>query len=151
MRLAPDSQRIFDLAHIYETDLLSLVLHLPGMRPGSNAQLSVLYAVLEAACETLEIARDDIGGAIAPLARAGASLAFFDTVAGGAGHALCYLESDLERVLGAALSRVSTCDCGPETSCYGCLRSYYNQRNHDRLSRGEAQDVLEALLGLPGK
>lgn len=56
------------------------------------------------------------------------------------------IEAHLDQVLAAALSRVSTCECGPETSCYGCLRSYQNQRDHDDLSRGAAHQLLTRLL-----
>jgi hypothetical protein len=51
-----------------------------------------------------------------------------------------------ERVLKAALKRVTSCECGPETSCYGCLRSYENQRDHDQLSRGDALTLLTHLV-----
>ena len=49
-------------------------------------------------------------------------------------------------MLVTALRRVSTCECGAETSCYGCLRSYSNQRDHDELSRGAAEQILRRLL-----
>ena len=32
------------------------------------------------------------------------------------------------------------------SSCYACLRGYSNQRDHDRLRRGYARDILAALL-----
>ena len=93
----------------------------------------------------LEIARDDIGGSLSPVGCRPWSLALFDAVSGGAGHVI-QIEANLNQVLGAALRRVSTCECGPETSCYGCLRSYSNQRDHDELSRGAAEQVLRRLL-----
>jgi len=93
----------------------------------------------------LEIARDDIGGSLTPTSAEAWSLALYDTVPGGAGHVL-NVAHNLNDVLGAALRRVDTCECGPETSCYGCLRSYANQREHDGLSRGSAADVLSMLL-----
>ncbi|MFG1874058.1 hypothetical protein ACGFIV_04375 [Sphaerisporangium sp. NPDC049003] len=46
----------------------------------------------------------------------------------------------------AALKRVASCDCGAETSCYGCLRTRRNERHHDQLSRGAALQVLDALI-----
>ena len=128
-------QRLVDLAHSYETDLLTLDIDLPGFQGTQDAWKSVLYAVVEAACEVLEIARDEIGGSLSPVGADRWSLALFDAVSGGAGHVI-QIEENLNQVLGAALRRVSTCDCGPETSCYGCLRSYSNQRDHDELSRG---------------
>lgn len=139
------SSRWLDLAHSYETDLLFIDIRMPGI---SNLQAdwkSLLYAVLEAACDELEIARDDIGASLAPTGAASWEIVLFDTVPGGAGHVLL-VEMQLERVLKAALKRVSSCECGAETSCYGCLRSYGNQRDHDELSRGSAVHLLEAML-----
>jgi hypothetical protein len=43
---------------------------------------------------------------------------------------------------------MASCDCGPETSCYGCLRTQRNERHHEDLSRGSALDVLRELSGL---
>lgn len=73
----------------------------------------------------------------------------FDTVPGGAGGVL-QIANALDRVLRAALDRVSECDCGEETSCYGFLRSFHNQRHHAELSRQAALDVLRPLLGGEG-
>lgn len=138
-------QRLIDLAHSYETDLLTLDVDLPGFQESQDAWKSVLYAVVEASCEVLEIARDDIGGSLSPVGADRWSVALFDAVSGGAGHVI-QIEANLNKVLGAALHRVSTCECGPETSCYGCLRSYSNQRDHDELSRGAAEQILRRLL-----
>lgn len=136
-----------DLAHQYETDLVSLRFSVVGGGRSQGAWKSVLYAIVEAACHTLEIARDDIGGSLVPEGLDDWSISLFDRVPGGAGHVL-NVEENLERVLDAALRRVISCECGPETSCYGCLRSFSNQRDHDELSRGAAAEILRSLLGL---
>ena len=42
------------------------------------------------------------------------------------------------------------CNCGGQnmdTSCYGCLRTYYNQKYHDKLKRGYVVRFLEKILG----
>ena len=138
-----------DLAHSYETDLLTLDLKVPGLEHHQSTWKSLLYAVLEAACETLELSRDDIGGTLTPNSDTDWSLVLFDAVPGGAGHVLM-VEAQLERVLRAAFKRVRDCECGPETSCYACLRSYGNQRDHEDLSRGDAAAVLSRLLEAGG-
>lgn len=143
-------QRPLDLAHSYETDLLTLDLRIGGFAGNQDAWRSVLYAVLEAACEMLEIGRDDIGGSLTPTGSDRWEIVLFDAVPGGAGHVLM-IEERLENVLEAAFRRVSICDCGPETSCYGCLRSYSNQREHDTLSRGAAEQVLRQLIENSGQ
>jgi hypothetical protein len=51
----------------------------------------------------------------------------------------------LDQVVEATMGRVSSCDCGEETSCYGCLRSFGNQRFHEDLSHGRALHALHPL------
>jgi hypothetical protein len=41
---------------------------------------------------------------------------------------------------------VARCECGEDTSCYQCLRNYYNQFCHDDLRRGPARDFLARTL-----
>ena len=138
-------QRLLDLGHVYETDLLSFNADISGVRATQAAWLSAMYAIVEAASEILEISRDDIGGSLTPVGENHWSITLFDAVPGGAGHVL-QVEENLDRVLDAALERVGECECGPETSCYGCLRSYQNQRDHDYLSRGAAEQLLRRLI-----
>lgn len=52
------------------------------------------------------------------------------------------IAENIELVMSAALNRVTDCECGPETSCYGCLRTYRNARFHEQLSRNAALQVL---------
>lgn len=143
-------QRLLDLAHVYETDLLSLDINVFGIQARQSSWLSAMYAIVEAASETLEIAREDIGGSLTPAGADRWAITLFDAVPGGAGHVL-QVEQHLERVLEVALKRVSCCECGRETSCYGCLRSYQNQRDHDDLSRGAAEQVLRRLIDNTGR
>ncbi|WP_431897546.1 DEAD/DEAH box helicase [Nonomuraea sp. bgisy101] len=131
------------LAHSFETDILELRFDTPGLTETDHWR-SALYALLEGAADGLEISRNDIDGAISPGSDGRTGLVVFDTVPGGAGSALRIAES-LDVVAGAALKRVASCDCGAETSCYGCLRTRHNERHHDQLSRGAALQVLRAL------
>lgn len=134
-----------DLTYNYQTDLCVLDFHTPGASKEYTSWLSLLYAVVESACETLEISRSDIDGSLHPTGVNSWSLVLFDRVPGGAGNVLL-VEKNINKVLKAALGRVSRCDCGEETSCYRCLRSYDNQRYHDRLKRGEALNLLRGML-----
>lgn len=136
--------RRLDLAHSFETDLLRLELQPVGLAGDRSSHLSTLYALLESACDTLQIAREDLGGTLLPLTKGSWSFVLYDTVPGGAGHAL-HAQANLREIIAAALQRVESCDCGLETSCYGCLRSYANQRDHDEISRGQAVAVLRGL------
>jgi len=134
------------LAHTYETDILRLQLDAPGL--DTRAQWhTVLYALLEGAAEGLEISRSDIGGVVHAGADGSSGLVLFDTVPGGAGSVL-RIASTFDQAVAAALRRVGSCDCGLETSCYGCLRTPGNERHHEDLSRGAALTVLASLSGL---
>ncbi|TDU05352.1 helicase-like protein [Streptomyces sp. 846.5] len=134
------------LAHSYETDILRLRLDTPGL--DTRAQWhSLLYALLEGAAQGLEISRDDIGGTVHAGSDGRSALVLFDTVPGGAGGALRVAEA-LDQAVAAALLRTASCDCGLETSCYGCLRTQRNERHHEDLSRGAALGVLRELSGL---
>lgn len=91
-----------DLAHNYETDLCLLDIRIPIIQGDGNEWKSALYAILEAACDELEIARDDIGGSLHPSGPKTWSIVLFDKVPGGAGNVLL-VEESMERVLKAAL------------------------------------------------
>lgn len=136
------------LGHEFLTDVLELRLRGSGEDPYNwSLWLSLLYAVLEGASEALNIARDDLDGTLHPYEeREAPALILFDSVPGGAGH-VRRVADNLGAVLQAALERVSHTECGEETSCYGCLRNFANQRVHDDLKRGLARDFLRRYLG----
>jgi DEAD/DEAH box helicase/Domain of unknown function (DUF1998)/Helicase conserved C-terminal domain len=134
------------LAHPYETDILEITFdRLTFNRPDIPRWRSALYALLEGVSDCLDISRDDIDGALYPKIAGQIALVIFDTVPGGAGGAVRIARSFPE-VLTAAHSRVARCDCGEETSCYGCLRNFRNQPFHDQLRRGDALQFLAPLL-----
>ncbi|WP_397519216.1 DEAD/DEAH box helicase [Rhodococcus pyridinivorans] len=140
---------VLSLAHRYQTDIAEFTFEGPGFSSHDEDRwLSVLYALLEGASEALEISRDDIDGALSWDSRGHRSLVLFDTVPAGAGVAKRIAEN-LEAVLSSAMRRVASCDCGEETSCYGCLRSYRNARSHDQLSRRAALEVFTRVR-VPG-
>jgi DEAD/DEAH box helicase/Domain of unknown function (DUF1998)/Helicase conserved C-terminal domain len=133
------------LAHGYETDLLELSFPSAVLPSTDDSTLqSLLAAILEGASDRLQIARDDIGGTLYAGRNGRRTLVVYDTVPAGAGNALRIARS-LDNVLAGALERVETCDCGAETSCYGCLRNYRNQWIHDLLRRDKALEVLHRI------
>lgn len=114
---------VVSLGHTYESDVAEFTFgDLTYRRDAERSWLSCLYALLEGASEGLEISRDDIDGALSWSTGGLRSIVLFDTVPGGAGAAKRIAEN-IEGVLRSAIDRVRVCDCGPETSCYGCLRS----------------------------
>jgi ATP-dependent helicase YprA (DUF1998 family) len=109
-----------------------------------DAWQSLLYGLLEGAAVGLELSRDDIGGTLHRRPGKGTGIVLFDTVPGGAGGVL-RIGEEFDAVVASAFERIENCDCGEETSCYGCLRSFTNQRFHDALSRGGALAALRVL------
>lgn len=135
------------LAHKYQTDILELQFDVRTRESASSrALISVLYALLESACQLLEISRDDVDGTLHQTGSGVTTIVLFDTVPGGAGH-VGRIAGKLLEVLGAALKIVDRCECGPETSCYRCLRVFRNERFHEDLVRGAARDMLYSLVG----
>jgi len=134
------------LAHPYETDILEITFdRLSFNRADIPLWQSALYALLEGASNQLDINRDDIDGTLYPKPAGQIALVIFDAVPGGAGGAK-RISRAFPDVLAAAHHRVARCDCGEETSCYGCLRNYRNQPFHEQLRRGDALRFLSPLL-----
>ncbi|MEB8324542.1 DEAD/DEAH box helicase [Dietzia kunjamensis] len=133
---------VLSLGHRYQTDSAEIVPR--GLvNADSDSMLSLMYALLEGASEGLEISRDDIA---ATLSWTGGvrSIVIFDTVPAGAGAAKKITE-EFPKVLDEAYRRVSSCDCGEETSCFGCLRNAFNDRHHEKLSRRGAIALLDQM------
>ena len=80
------------------------------------------------------------------------SAAPFPSYIGGIGSGKSFagaakvIAANIGPVLKTAVQRVSNCDCGEETSCYGCLRTYRNSREHELLSRGAALKLLGEVI-----
>ncbi|BBX34829.1 DEAD/DEAH box helicase [Mycolicibacterium mageritense DSM 44476 = CIP 104973] len=130
------------LGHRYQSDIAEFTFDgAPYLKDQEANWLSALYAILEGASYALEITRDDIDGALSWSADHRRSIVLFDTVPGGAGSAKRIAEN-IGLVLESTVKRVTSCDCGEETSCYGCLRSYRNGRFHESLSRRAALQIL---------
>ncbi|MGW6835096.1 DEAD/DEAH box helicase [Streptomyces sp. NPDC054949] len=139
--------RVVSLAHRYQTDFLQIHLDpLTALSAPQERLRSGVYALLEGAATHLEISRDDIDGTVHTGIDGMPSLLLFDTTPGGAGNVV-RIGDRLEPVVAAALARVGACECGPESSCHACLRTFRNQGFHELLSRREAVVLLDALAG----
>ena len=138
------------LAHKYETDVVRIrfTSSWHGGNVNQTAQ-SLLYALLQGASNALQIARSNIDGTVDGIYSDSPEIHIIDTVPGGAGYA-ALIASSIDEVLSTALKIVTDCECGQETSCYSCLRTFSNQRVHDLMSRGSAERFLNGvLLGQP--
>jgi ATP-dependent helicase YprA (DUF1998 family) len=131
------------LGHEFVSDILEIEFENKSVEFG--VWESVLYAILNGITSALSINRGDIDGCIRYNNRTSPSIVIFDKVPGGAGYMQVVYEN-LREVFKAAFKIVSICQCGKETSCYGCLKDYSNQYCHDDLSRGLAEEFLAGYL-----
>lgn len=130
----------FSLGHELATDVVRLQL---ATVHGEWDAYSVAYAILLGAADTLEVPETDLNVTITGGDHPGESaVVLYDNVPGGAGLvAQLEREEVLRKVLSAATARVQG-NCGCDSSCYGCLRSYRNQFAHAHLDRLRALEVL---------
>ena len=135
------------LGHSFNSDILKIELpHHPHAKYSFEQQwYSLLYALLEGASCFLDIDRNDINGCL-NYENGNTSIILYDESAGGAGN-VKRIAINLEKVLLEAKERVSgICGCSEDTSCYGCLRNYGNQFEHEKLIRGAAFEYLSWLI-----
>ena len=135
----------FSLGHELVTDVVRL--QFPQLT-GEWDAYSVAYAVLLGAAETLDVPDADLNVTITGSSNTGESaIVLYDNVPGGAALvAQLEQESIFKEMLHNARQRVQG-NCGCDSSCYGCLRSYRNQFAHPHLDRKEALAILGARVG----
>ena len=134
----------FSLGHELVTDVVRL--QFPQLT-GEWDAYSVAYAVLLGAAETLDVPDADLNVTITGSSNTGESaIVLYDNVPGGAALvAQLEQESIFKEMLHNARQRVQG-NCGCDSSCYGCLRSYRNQFAHPHLDRKEALAILDARV-----
>lgn len=141
------------LGYRYRTDVLELRLpqeHLDklGLHSPDDYHalwLSVLYALVNGACQALDIDERDLGGCLYYSQKSHPSLVLFDTAPGGAGF-VHEIRAHFTEVMNEAMELLDCKSCGEDSSCIACLRTYFNQRDHNRLRRGWAKRYLSALF-----
>lgn len=145
-----DELNFLRLGHKFETDVARFTIPiLDSIDKVSYPQaLSFLYAFLEGVSIALGIERNDIDGVLElNLEFQSYDILLYDNVPGGAGHVKRLLSREaVISSLKAALDKVSKSCCDENTSCYNCLRNYYNQSYHSKLQRKLAIDVINRLL-----
>lgn len=145
-----DELEYLRLGHRFQTDVARFTIPMldSANKIGYPQALSFLYAFLEGVSLALDIERTDIDGVLElNLEWQSYDILLYDNVPGGAGHVKRLLNKKaIVNSLVAALNRVSKECCDPNTSCYNCLRNYYNQSYHNKLQRKLAIDVIKRLL-----
>lgn len=144
----------FSLGYRFETDVIQIRFLNPDLTEWEVA-LSVLYGVLRGVCSYLNIEESDISGCPQYFFndithRPNYELVLYDKTPGGAGHVRRINSAAvLEGILKESLKLMEQCNCGGEkkdSSCYTCLRGYYNQKYHDELKRKYVIDFLNGIL-----
>ena len=55
-------------------------------------------------------------------------------------------KDELIKALRMAYKKVNQNCCDENTSCYNCLRNYYNQQYHKYLRRKDAKEIIEQIF-----
>ena len=137
------------LHHEFKTDVAKISFKCDTSN--YNTMVSVMYAILNAMANDLNIERRDIKACLSAhiVGRVlDLSIIVYDSVPGGAGHSRRLVTQDgkmLHSIFMSALRSLQACNCDP--SCYNCLRSYENQKIHDLLDRKLAIDFLKQFVG----
>lgn len=132
------------LGHMFKTDVAKIIVN---DFQDLKVAVSTLYALLEGISIAFNIERRDIDGLIIRNENLDYNLIIYDNVPGGAGH-VKRLKDDitLKAALRAAYQKVNQNCCEENTSCYNCLRNYYNQKYHKILSRMSAKEGIKYIL-----
>ena len=140
-----DNDKLFQisLGHKFKTDVLKIKIN---FLTDKSKALSALYAIIEGVREAFNIESNDINGIIANN-KGIYDIILFDNVPGGAGHVKRLLNKEgMIKAFNLAYEKVNKNCCDENTSCYNCLRNYYNQRYHLYLTRKEAKEILNEII-----
>lgn len=138
------------IGHSFQTDVTRFTI--PYLKTFDKQEyakaLSFMYAFLVGISTALGIERNDIDGILEiNLEKHSYDILIYDNVPGGAGHSKRLVSKQaIIDSLNAAHRKVSQKCCDEDTSCYNCLRNYYNQTYHSKLQRKYAREVIEVLL-----
>lgn len=138
----------FSLGYTFETDVIRIRIGKAVMC--MEEAYSVLQSFILASCSILNIDNNEIAGCLQYDKVGYYNFILYDTTPGGAGHVSRLNNEDaLLNMMKAAFDRVNKCNCGDgnaDTSCYGCLRTYQNQRYHDIIKRKYVINFLSDIV-----
>jgi hypothetical protein len=150
-----DRLKKYSLGYRFETDVIKLTFLSPSLEDIDQAR-SVLYGVLRGVSQTLNIEESDISGCVVSVYSQERqsfhyALIIYDSTPGGSGHVRRLHDPEaIAKVLKMTLEIMEQCTCGGDSknsSCYSCLRSYYNQSYHDQLKRSYVIAFIKEGLG----
>ncbi|MFP8890629.1 DEAD/DEAH box helicase [Natrialbaceae archaeon A-CW2] len=95
-----------------------------------------------------DMERDDLQWLPIPVGEEDWELFLFDPMPGGSGLLEQFID-EWDDVVEAARDILGGCPSACLTSCYDCLRTYYNQVHHEILDRYKALDFIESMTDIP--
>lgn len=138
---------LLNLGNRFNTDLL-IVRFVSKPCRDYNTAISVMYALTEGLCRENTIERNEVNCCLDNIDGDYAFI-IFDNTPGGSGYVKGIdNEAEFMKIMRAARAVVEGCTCGGESgdsACYGCLKNFNNQRDHDNLVRGLALDYFKSL------
>ena len=143
----------YSIGYRFETDVIQIRFMEKELSVWEEA-ISVLYGLLRGVSAILNVEQSEIACCLQYYINNQTGIGNFgfvlyDTTPGGAGH-VRRLEDPiaLEKAIEESIRIMKNCTCGGEdgdSSCYTCLRSYYNQKYHDHLQRKFVINYLSSL------
>lgn len=142
----------YSLGYRFATDIIHIEFEDPMIPWSYSDAYSILQALLKGISVELSIEESDISGCLQYNHSSNGktyTLLVFDTTPGGSGHVKKILDDGaMDKIIKQALNMMLSCDCGGDDgddSCYSCLRTYRNQKYHNKLSRKTVISYLERL------
>lgn len=148
----------YSLGHEFKTDVAFIKLDEYEIREEPQG-LTIMYSLLEGLSRCLNVDRNELSGCLQwytdddqPYGNYG--IVLFDNTPGGAGYVRQLSNPEIiSEMLKEGYKVVSSCTCGGEqadTSCYSCLRNYYNQKQHDEIKRKYALEFYKWFMSADG-
>ena len=111
----------------------------------AGALESAAYALVAGAVKELGINSRDLNSFVNNKLKGMKQIMIFDTTPGGAGLSF-EISNQFLRIIESAIEISEKCpDCSLDSSCYSCLRNYFNQSRHEHLQRRFALEVLKEM------
>jgi len=106
--------------------------------------INLVEGIVFGMANTLSIEREDVRYFIFSEDPEHYQAFLYDPMKGGSGI-ITQLIEQWQEVLTTAINYLNNCNNGCDTSCYQCLRTFWNMRYHEILNRHTAAELLEAI------
>lgn len=143
------------LGHEFKTDVMFIKFDDYPIN-NTDVGLTIMYSLLEGLSRALNVDRNELSGCLQwyqdnDQPNGSYGIVLFDNTPGGAGYVRQLKATDVfARMIYEGYKVVEGCCCGgqeADTSCYSCLRNYYNQKHHDNIKRKYALEFYKTLCG----